>query len=82
VDDVSLPCHLRQLLRCAYDHQTTHTPELSELLCLSPETINSYWKETKRSLDVRERYQAVAFAKDAGLLNDIPKKRSGGKRNF
>lgn len=71
--------HLRELLWHARDQDTTHTKVLSKILGLSEATVNSYWKEIKRFLDVSERYQAVLLAKNYGWLDECPLKRGGGE---
>lgn len=59
------PQHLNLLRLAANGHST---PEIADLLFLSPHTVNDYWREIYRRLGAKNRENAVAMALVRGLI--------------
>ena len=51
---------------------TTETKALAVALCLSEETVDTYWKRVKAGLKVAKRYEAIRVARNRGILNEVP----------
>jgi hypothetical protein len=67
-EDCRLIPSLRMLLVHSVELGTTQTRPLAKVLCLSDETVDSYWKQIKQVLNVKERYEAVRLVKEGVIL--------------
>jgi DNA-binding NarL/FixJ family response regulator len=64
----------RSLLRlvCCAAQRGTCTKKLTQVLRLSNQSINTYWKRIKKILNIEERHQAVALAQANGWFDLLP----------
>jgi DNA-binding CsgD family transcriptional regulator len=78
-------CHLclylLELVRCAVENNTARSKILAEILCLTPRTVDTYWKRIVDALQVKGRYQAMELVQRNGWL-EMPASLStrGGKK--
>jgi hypothetical protein len=64
---------IMRLLKCAWEHSTTNSSRLSEILCLSSSTIDTYFERAAKILMVHDRDGIMIEAvKQRWLSNTVP----------
>ena len=80
-EDCGLIPSLRILVDRSVELGTTQTRPLAQALCLSEETVDTYWKQIKRALNVKDRYEAVRLVKEGHILLKLPDSRGEYKKH-
>ena len=71
------PC-LKALVDRCVELGTTDTHTLAESLSLSEETVNTYWKRIKATLDIQKRHEVVGLVRTGQIISKLPGIRGGG----
>ncbi|WP_309722913.1 hypothetical protein [Armatimonas sp.] len=76
--EFELVSYLKALVDCSLELGTTETHVLAEALCLSEQTVDTYWKRIKEVLGIQKRHDAVRLAREGRIVSELPEKKGGG----